>query len=151
MPRWYRVFGTSEAQPEPAALLEHLQVSGHFRGDDLGWFHARLVFAEDAPPLELERFLAKEDGIRGELNTWAAWLETREENPNHRPLMEHMIRTKQLFTLALPEDEVGDERTEQICLVACRFLARQTDGVYQIDHHGFFGADGTLLLEEHAV
>jgi hypothetical protein len=153
MPLWYRVFGTSDSQPEPAGLLEHLhaagqRVAGHFRGDDLGWFHAALVYAEDAPPLELERYLASEDGIRGQLNTWAAWLETAEDNPNHGPLMEHMIRTKQLFTLAVPEDEADDALAGKVCLGTCRFLARQTDGVYQVDHRGFFAADGTLLVEE---
>src|SRR5207244_3512321 len=117
MPLWYRVFGTSDVQPAPAALLEHLNVpgrtvAGHFRGDDLGWFGAELVYAEDAPPLELQRYLAGEDGIRGELNGWAAWLETREENPNHGPLMGRVIGTKQLFTLPLPGEEVGDSLAE---------------------------------------
>ena len=33
----------------------------------------------------------------------------------------------------------------------CRFLARATDGIYQIDGQGFFAADGTLLVTEEAV
>ena len=42
---WYRVFGTNDTEPDPAALLEHLQqlgfeVTGKFRGDDQGWFSA---------------------------------------------------------------------------------------------------------------
>jgi hypothetical protein len=153
MPRWYRVFGTSAVQPPPADLLEHLNasgltVAGHFRGDDLGWFRAELVYAEDSPPLELQRYLAGEEGIRGELNTWAAWLETQEENRHHGRLMGHMIGTQQLFTLALPEDEIGDELAERVSLETCRFLAGRTDGVYQVDHGGFFAADGTLLVEE---
>jgi hypothetical protein len=153
MPRWYRVFGTSEEQPEPADLLEHLTsaglaVTGHFRGDDLGWFRAALAYAEDAAPLKLERFLASEEGIRAQLNTWAAWLETREDNPNHGRLMAHVIQTRQLFTLPLPEDEVGDALAERTCLETCRFLADRTDGVYQIDQGGFFAADGTLLIED---
>src|SRR5438552_4025114 len=104
MSLWLRVFGTNEIQPAPAALLEHLQrlgyqARGHFKGDDLGWFAAQLFFNPDEPPCQLERFLAAEEGIRNELNTWAAWLETIEDNPHAARLMQHMIGTKQLFTL----------------------------------------------------
>jgi hypothetical protein len=31
----------------------------------------------------------------------------------------------------------------------CRFLARATDGFYQVDDEGFFEADGTLLVKEY--
>src|SRR5438552_3803584 len=77
MSQWFRVFGRSAATVEPAALLEHLHgqgfpVAGHFRGDDRGWFRAELVFAADAPPVVVERYLADEEGIRLELNSWAA-------------------------------------------------------------------------------
>ena len=45
MPPWYRVFGTSDSHPEPAAILGALralgvEVTGQFRGDEQGWFHA---------------------------------------------------------------------------------------------------------------
>jgi hypothetical protein len=137
MTGWFRVFGRSPVEPQPAALLEHLQATGKFRGDDLGWFHADLV-TEDGP-IELDRFLASEDGIRAELRTWAAWLETREGHPNHGPLMERMIATQQVFTLHGPAEA---------CEACCRYLAGVTDGVYQVDGRGIVAADGTLLLEE---
>jgi hypothetical protein len=145
---WYRVFGTAAAAPEPAGLLEYLQsaglpIAGHFRGDDQGWFAAELV-PEGAPPVTLERYLATEDGVRADLNGWAAWLETVE----HSPLMEHMVGTAQLFTLRRPIDYPDDALVERLCVAVCQFLAGATAGVYQIDDRGFFAADGALLLEE---
>lgn len=150
---WYRVFGTNHVQPEPAALLEHLhqlglETAGHFHGDDQGWFRAELVLDEDIEPVPLERFLTREDDIRGELNTWAAWLETVADNAHQTRLMQHMIGTTQLFTLERPVDTADDERVEQLCISVCRYLAKQTLGVYQVDQHGFFDLDGTLLVRE---
>lgn len=148
MTEWFRVFGTNTTQPEPAALLEHLrglgaEVEGHFRGDDQGWFRADLVLDPEDEPLRLERYLATEDGIRIELNTWAAWLEEADQYD----LMVRMIQTTQLFTLHAPGDD-GEGDVEQLCVTVCRFLARSTDGVYQVDHQGFFAADGTVLVRE---
>jgi hypothetical protein len=146
---WYRVFGLSEAAVEPAALLEYLHglgldAAGHFRGDEQGWFHAQLTPPGEAP-VELERYHAGEEGIRDELNTWAAWLETHEDNPHHGPLMRHMIGTRQVFTLQQHEE---GEDTANLCLALCRYLARQTEGVYQADGRGYFSAEGTLLVSE---
>src|SRR5215475_6522172 len=78
---WFRVFGGNDEQPEPAALLAYLHaqglaVPGHFRGDDEGWFAAEFEMEAGATPLYLERYLATEEGIRADLNTWAAWVET---------------------------------------------------------------------------
>jgi len=162
---WFRVFGTKEAQPEPAALLEFIRglelgydVIGKFTADDDGWFRAELEItstaipasksAYAAIPLILERYLAKEEGIRAELNTWAAWLETFEQQPNHGWLMQHVISTRQLFTFLGPTNEDGVLPMEDLCLGLCQFLARETAGVYQVDNHGFYSPDGTLLLEE---
>jgi hypothetical protein len=151
---WYRVFGGNDAQPVPAALLEHLRslgidVSGNFRGDEQGWFAAELVFAADATPVHLERFLASEEGIRDDLNSWAAWLETADYSPNHEPLMQRVISTTQLFTLRKPIDHPNEILVEKLCLGVCRYLAQETAGVYQADDEGFFAPDGTLLLQEY--
>jgi hypothetical protein len=149
---WFRVFGSNLNEPAPADLLAHMQgrgyaVRGHFRGDDQGWFQATLALDdEEEEPLELQRYLATEEGIRGELNTWAAWLETQEGSPHAGPLMQRMIATTQLFTLQCPPELPGEA-----CVALCRFLADQTAGVYQIDGQGFFAADGTLLVKEEAV
>jgi hypothetical protein len=157
MSQWFRVFGLSGAAVEPAALLEHLDgqgfpVAGHFRGDDRGWFRAELRFAEDSPRVIVERYFADEDGVRAELNSWAAWLEAQEGNPHHVPLMERLIGTAQLFTLRQPIEDAEDpgdaELAERLCLTCCRLLAAATDGVYQADHGGFFAANGTLLVPE---
>jgi hypothetical protein len=154
MSLWSRVFGTSDVQPEPAALLDYLrglglEVRAEVKGDDLGWFAAALVFDADATPLHVERFLATEEGIRAELNTWAAWLETCDYSPQNVPLMQHMISTRQLFTVRRPIDHSDEILVEQLCVAVCRFLARVTEGVYQADGQGFFRPDGTLLLQEY--
>ncbi len=153
MSRYYRVFGTTDTEPAPAALLEQvrsagLEVAGHFRGDDQGWFAADLVLPDEETPVRLERFLAGEEGIRAELNTWAAWLETAAHNPNHGWLMEHMIQTRQIFTLELTTPDSPGSPVENLCVSLCQFLAQATAGVYQVDQQGFFAADGTLLLRE---
>src|SRR5436190_15140111 len=137
---WYRVFGTNDAQPQPAALLEPLhqlglEVAGHFHGDDQGWFRADFVGADEDEPIRLERFSSKEDDIRADLNSWAAWLETMADNPHHGRLMQHVIGTTQLFTLELPVD--GDDAAYQVCTEICKCLARITAGVYQVDNEGF--------------
>jgi hypothetical protein len=130
--------------PAPAAILTFLtsrfaSVSGEFATDASGWYQAELLV--DGVRLQLERYLAEEEGIRAELNSWAAWLETREDAPEHVRLMERMIQTVQLFTL-------HGEGAEQVCIDLCRFLAGATAGVYQIDGRGFFAADGALLVSE---
>jgi hypothetical protein len=145
---WYRVFGTNQVEPRPAALLEHLQeldagLTGKFSGDEQGWFQAELTSPAGGAPLVVQRYLVSEEGIRAELNNWAAWIETNEDNPNQGRLMQHMISTTQLFTLR-PTTAGADDW----CGPICRFLARETAGVYQVDGQGFFAADGTLLLKE---
>jgi hypothetical protein len=154
MSLWLRVFGTNEIQPEPAALLEYLrsigpEATGHFRGDEEGWFAAELIIAAGETPLHLERFLSSEEGIRAELNAWAAWLETCDYSPNHQRLMEHMVNTKQLFTVRRPIDHANEILVEKMCVEICQYLARSTDGIYQADGQGFFTADGSMLLQEY--
>jgi hypothetical protein len=157
MSQWFRVFGASDTAVDPAGLLEYLHanefaVTGRFRGDNLGWFAAELLVEEEAAPILLERYLALEEGIRPDLNSWAAWLETHESNPHHERLMQQVIATTQLFTLHQPIENVEDRETaddvERLCLTCCRYLAGATEGVYQADHRGFFSAEGTLLVPE---
>ncbi len=149
---WHRVFGRSQTEPDPAALLEHLRrqgfpVTGHFRGDDQGWFAAEITFEDGVTPMQVERYLASEEGIRAELNSWAAWLETLEENPHAGPLMQHMVGTAQVFTVRQPVRVSKVLRSAPHCWEACLFLAQATDGVFQIDGRGFFDAQGNLLVD----
>jgi hypothetical protein len=142
---WYRVFGAGSEMPAPAAILDFLagrnaSVAGDFATDATGWYRADLLVAGAA--LQLERYLAEEEGIRAELNSWAAWLETHENAPEHVRLMERTIQTAQLFTLHCGEG------SDQVCIDLCRFFADVTAGVYQIDERGFFAADGSLLVAE---
>jgi hypothetical protein len=121
-------------------------VQASFRGDDTGWFRCEL-FLEGGGLLVLERFLAEEEGVRAELNSWAAVLETCEDNPEHVPLMERTIQSQQLFVLRRPEE--GDEAgLDRFCGSLVRLLAERTGGFYQVDGEGFFEADGTLLVAE---
>src|SRR4051812_3345538 len=103
---WYRVFSLTELEVQPAALLEHLRQSGleveaHVRGDDSGWFEAELV--RDNLPLTVSRFVVQEEGIRAELNSWAAWIEEQEQNPHRDVLMRRFIAVKQIFTAEVPD------------------------------------------------
>jgi hypothetical protein len=144
---FYRVFGRRDAAPAAEAILAHLggrglAVAGRFDGAGEGWFSAELAFGEGAPA-HLERFLASEEGIRAELNSWAAYLETCDDSPQHLGLMERVIQSRQLFTLRRPSDHAGAG-----CVEVCRFLAAATDGFYQADGEGFFEADGGLLVRE---
>lgn len=140
---WYRVFGASETGPAPAAILERLNAllpaTGAFHGDDAGWFRAELTVAGGT--LELERFLSTEQGIRAELNSWAAHVEASGDSPAHVRLMERLIQARQLFTLR-------GSAPDAVCVALCGLLAAATDGVYQIDGRGFFAADGAPLAPD---
>jgi hypothetical protein len=149
---WFRVFGAKEAAPEPAALLEQFQgpggtVAGHFTGDELGWFSVEFVLP-NGPTLRLQRYLAVEDDIRDDLNAWAAWLETVPACDAAPRLMQHLIGAKQVFALDCPRAQFEEPAVAAFCLTLCRYLARQTQGVYQIDARGFFNADDELLVKE---
>ena len=150
---WYRVFGSSELEPAPAALAAHLHTCGlavepHFKGDDLGWTEGELRLPTGSPVL-LARFLTKEDDLRDDLNAHAAELETMNYSPNSIPLMERVIQTKQLITLRKPVDLNDEVLVEKVLEEAVRFLAAVTDGVYQIDGRGWFTASGELLVQEY--
>ncbi len=153
MSAWYRVFGMNEKLPDPREILDYLrsmaiQASAQVEGDDLGWFAMDLAWGEPAEQIRLERFLAKEEGIRAELNTWAAWLETLEDQPMHEGLMERVIRTSQIIAWQSSAGAGQHEDGERVHVGLSQFLARQTEGVYQADGRGFFAADGALLVRE---
>ena len=150
---WYRVFSSKDSPVEPAALLEHLHGQGlavraSFRADNQGWFQVELLLPGEDEPIKLERYLSGEDGIRAELNTWAAWLESVPDNPQHARLMQQVVSSRQVFTLFRPPLDGGESPVQELCLALCRFLANQTDGVYQEDGRGFFDANGVLLVME---
>src|SRR5581483_9585429 len=139
---WLRVFSIKEQAPDPAKLLEHLQsqrfpVRRDFGGDALGWFRADLRLEGEGEPIPLQRFLTHEEDLRDDLNSWAAWLETVENNRFARRLMQQMIGSMQVFTFQLEPDLDEDEPALQLCLAACRYLAHETQGVYQVDRKGF--------------
>jgi hypothetical protein len=150
---WYRVFGTKETPVAPQSLLAGLRGQGwdlkaEFQGDDADWFRATLSFG-DTTPIHVERFLSTEEGIRPELNNWAAYLETCDYEPNHAGLMETVIQTKQLFTIRRPLDAANEVMVDGMCTALARYLAQSTEGVYQIDQQGFFDKEGRFLLQEY--
>src|SRR5439155_11478288 len=119
---------STDQAPEPAAILEHLHglaaVTGNFGGDDAGWYYADLVVSGSVP-LRVDRYKSDEIGIRAELNSWAAWVESTGADA---ALMERFIQARQLFTFRAADPSVGD-----LCLALARFLATATAGLYQID------------------
>lgn len=151
---WYRVFGWGEGDVPPSALAEHLHAAGlpvepHFRGDDLGWTSGELRLPGLNTPVTLDRYLADEDDIRDQLNAHAAELETCDYSPNAPKLVEHVALTSQLVVLRKPVDASDEVVLENLLIATCRFLASQTDGVYQIDGQGWFAADGGMLVQEY--
>lgn len=143
---WYRVFGQRDNIVPPDGLLAYLhtqgiEAAGRFDGED-DWLSAEIILA-DSMILSLERFPSTETGLRAELNSWAAYVETYEHEPEHGPLMERVIQTRQLFTLHQAKEPV-----DPLTIRLCQYLARVTEGVYQVDTWGFFTAEGTLLLRE---
>jgi hypothetical protein len=151
---WYRVFGLDERAPAPAALAEHLHsldlaVEPHFKGDDLGWTSGELRLPGAGTPVYLERYLAKEDDIRNDLNAHAAELETCTYSPNHGRLMQHAIQSQQLITLRKPIDAADEVNLEKVLEESCRFLAAATNGLYQVDGRGWYSPAGEQLLQEY--
>ncbi len=151
---WYRVFGRGANDVPAAKLAEHLHAAGlpvepHFKGDDLGWTAGELRLPGLNTPVLLERYLAKEDDIRDDLNSYAAILETCDYSPNSGPLMARVIQTQQLVVLRKPLDAMDEVALEKLLLATCRYLAAETDGIYQIDGQGWFAATGERLLEEY--
>jgi hypothetical protein len=150
---WYRVFCRSAEELPPGDLLAKVRESGcpveaRFRWDNLGWTTADFVLGQGTPVFA-ERYLTDTDELRGELNTWAAYLETLDYSPNSVPLMERVIQTKQVVTVRKPlahPDEVG---VEKLCETLCRTLAAAGDGVYQIEGVGWYAGDGTELVKEY--
>jgi hypothetical protein len=147
---WYRVFGFTDHDPDAAEIHaltapygDRYIGPGEFQGDEQGWFAFR--FSGERGGLELNRYLATEEGIRRQMDTWAAWLESQSaKHPQALELMPRIINTRQVFTIAGPEDGPVAE----LCRKLCALLARRTDGVYQVDRTGFFSADGALLVPE---
>ena len=153
MSRWLRVFSASMHAPAPAELLAYLrelagEALGNFQGDDQGWFRADLDLGGAGRSIRLERYLATEEGIRHELNAWAAWVETFENHHAHDFLMKHLTATTQIFTLQSPPVGESAGSMDDLQVGLCRFVAKETAGVYQVDGQGFFSSDGELLLAE---
>ncbi len=149
---WLRVFGALETLPEPDALTRTVMeispaAQTRFEPGEHGWQRAEIQLP-DGTILYLDRFRRDEEGVRGELQAWAAYLETRDDNPNNLLLMQHVTSSQQVFALR-PQEEVPDQAMlDRVCIALCEFLAGTTEGVYQIDGRGFFSAGGRLMLDE---
>src|SRR5205085_6155641 len=102
----------------------------------------------DNLPLTVSRFVAAEEGVRAELNSWAAWIEQQENNPHRDRLMRQFIAVRQVFTAEVPGDGPDAAALGKLALEVCRHVAAQTGGYYQVDDQGLFAPDGTLLVAE---
>jgi hypothetical protein len=147
---WYRVFALLGDEVAPAVLLEQLHragfaVSGSFRGDDQGWYQVDLAW--DGGAVTVNRYLADEPGIRAELNSWAAWVESQESCLQREQLMHRFISSRQVFTMHLDAVQNRDDSV-RLCRQLCLFLSQRIDGVFHIDEEGLFDSQGNLLIAE---
>jgi hypothetical protein len=151
---WHRVFGSLEQETAPADLCEELVRHGFtvrpsFRGDDDGWFAARLELDEGASSVHIERYLVRQEKLRGELNNWCAWVETLPATQQQSAVFDALVATTQFFTI-YEDAEHDPEAASSACSILCRWLARRIQGVYQIDGQGVYDQWGTLLVAEPA-
>jgi hypothetical protein len=150
---WYRVFCRSAEGISPSAILEHLHerglpATGHFKGDDLGWTSGEFLLGPGSPVM-IERYLTKEDALRDDLNTWAAYVETLSYSPNAAAVMERVFQTQQMLTIRKPIDHSDEIVLNRLCETVCQQLCERADGLYQNEGEGWFSADGTLLIPEY--
>ena len=148
MAGWFRVFLLQEEGPEPFRIMECLQslvpeVKGKFRTDEDGWFQLILDHSSIGE-LTIDHFLTSEKGVRAEINTWAAWLESKQQFD----LMERIIQVKQILSFEVtPEmdDNVSDALVYKRLALA---LAALAEGFVHMDGVGFLEPDGTVLIED---
>ena len=150
---WMRIFTLSEATPDPVVLAEMVAsllpgATCHFGADDRGWF--RLEIRPPAGgPIQIDRYHCEEEGIRRDLNTWAAWVETCDYCDDAPNLMERIIQSRQFFTVMRSLDTPDEAGVERLCEGLCKHIAQALDGLWQADDAGLKAADGTLLLQEY--
>ena len=148
MAGWFRVFLLQEDGPKPSGIMECLQslipeVKGKFRTDEDGWFQLILDHSSIGE-LIIDHFLTSEKGVRSEINTWAAWLESKQQFD----LMERIIQVKQILSFEVTpemEDNVSDSLVYKRLALALAALAQ---GFVHMDAVGFLEPDGTLLIED---
>jgi hypothetical protein len=136
---WCRIFAACDEPPDLDALRRELGVTVESGGEGPQWFWADV--SKNSARVRLERYTTDEQGLRAELNAWAATAEATDDTPATAGLMEKIIQARQLITV---EGEDGDELAGAVA----RWLARRTQSVWQMDGQGFFGPDGELLLRE---
>ena len=150
---WYRVFGSREQAPAPAEICEELlrhglSVRPSFRGDEDGWFSARLELEGGASTVQIERYLVRTDKLRPDLNSWSAWVESLPPSEERERVLDALTSTAQLITMY--EDVAEGEIESSVCTILCRWLAERVDGFYQMDGQGFYDRSGALLVAESA-
>lgn len=149
---WQRIF-LAEALPVDAEeLLESVRAAGfriaaQFRRDEQGWFEGLLVEEDSEAAVEIRRYLAGEDGIRQELNGWAAWVEEILPEEEATPWLIRFIGAKEVVTLRCLEE--GDpEAAAPLMDCLARSVAAAGGGFRQVDGVGLLDAAGNLLVRE---
>ncbi len=148
MAGWFRVFMLQEDGPEPSSFMESLQlilpeVTGKFRADEDGWFQLILSHSSFGE-LSIDHFLSSEKGVRAEINTWAAWLESKQR----LDLMERIIQVKQILSFEVTPELEENGTDPSLFKKLSLTLASISQGFVHIDGIGFIEADGSLLIED---
>lgn len=153
MSLWCRAFARSDKSPDPVAIAAlamsiHPGTTCHFGADQAGWFSCE-VRLPDGAAISLDRFPVTEEGVRRDLNTWAAWVETCDYSDRAGELMERVIQSAQFFTLRLPVAAADDLAVDKLARGICLHLAGDLDGLWQVDGDGLYDASGDKVLQEY--
>lgn len=153
MANWIRIFGTTGQAPRVSALVEHLdglgiEVTWEVMGDDKEWEQVSLQTATMPAPLMIERMPTDDSEIRDEVDPLIQWLETVDDVLDVDEIERALGGTRQLFIIGMPVGGQGTTNVEHLSNKLSQFLARQTQGIYQVAEAGFYDAEGRLLLEE---
>src|SRR5439155_13834880 len=97
-----RIFAATDFSPSPRDLLREFQAKHPtatftVEEDDQGWFSCRLQVGDAT--YVVDRFLREEDGIVGQLQGWAAWVESRSTSAAHERLTALLATARQVFVI----------------------------------------------------
>lgn len=155
MAYWMRVFGTSAICPKASELLEvclrqGMEAESEVLGEDDDWEQVTFRSPGAAEGLMVERVGGGEFGaeeVAEEVRPVLQTFEGRDE-PEAQQVLTKIRNTRQLFIVGIPTGTPTQSPLRRVSVALAEYLARTTEGIYQIPDRGFFGPDGSLLVAD---